>query len=435
MATGQEIYETFMAGDIGPLQAAEDLVMAIAQEFEQEAQDLDDAQKQLLGYWEGDAADMAGIGVDPLKDAHMQSAPMIIEAGGSVRTQQDVYSWGKQNVEPVPPEPKEPSAFSRGAAAILPGVDDPDVAYREGMERTDAANSNNVRVMDQYTNVTGDTSSKLPSDYGIVEDDGASISIGTHTSSAGGGGGVGSPGFGSSGLTPGGGGGSGVGGLPGGGPSFGGGPGGGLPGSGPGGGGPGPAPVPPGGVPGSGPGPGLRPGPIGIAPIGPVTGSPGEDSRRPARGGAGTRPPAGSARAGARMSGGTQSGSGAGAGKASSVLRGGAAAQARLSGGTAGLQAGKDAGAMPGAGAGGAAAAKAAGGIGGRGAGGMGAGGAGGQRGQGAEDGEHKDKYALKEELDDGLQVEFDELGAKTIDEKTGNTVVSPVIGEPGDGK
>lgn len=134
------------------------------------------------------------------------------------------------------------------------------------------------------------------------------------------------------------------------------------------------------------------------------------------------------------MSGGSQSG--AGAGKASSVLRGGAAAQARLSGGTAGLQAGKGAGVMSGGGAGGAAAAKAAGGIGGRaGAGGAGAAGAGGQRGQGAEDGEHKDKYAIKEELDDGLQVEFDELGAKTIDEKTGHTVVSPVIGEPGDGK
>lgn len=431
MPTGQEIYETFMAGKITPLAAAEQLIRKLGDEYRREAGHLEDAQNELLKYWEGDSADAAHKGVFPIIDAHMQSAPMIVEAGDSVQTQSEVYSWGKNSVEPVPPEPKEPSAWARGAAAILPGVDDPDVAYREGMARTDAANSNNVRVMDQYTNVTGDTSSKLPSDYGIVEDDGASISIGTHTSSAGGGPGIGSPGFGSSGLTPGGGG-SGVGGLPGSGPTFGGGPGGpGLPGGSPGGGGPGPGPVPPGGGPGPAPGP--RPGPIGIAPIGPVTGSPGEDSRRPARGGAGTRPPAGSSRAGARMSGGSQSG--AGAGKASSVLRGGAAAQARLSGGTAGLQAGKGAGVMSGGGAGGAAAAKAAGGIGGRGAGGAGAAGAGGQRGQGAEDGEHKDKYAIKEELDDGLQVEFDELGAKTIDEKTGHTVVSPVIGEPGDGK
>ena len=81
------------------------------------------------------------------------------------------------------------------------------------------------------------------------------------------------------------------------------------------------------------------------------------------------------------------------------------------------------------AGAGGAAAARAAGGVGGRaGMGGMA--GAAGQRGQGAEDGEHKDKYALKEEFDVGLQVEYDEHGAKTVDESTGNTVVNPVIGE-----
>lgn len=56
--------------------------------------------------------------------------------------------------------------------------------------------------------------------------------------------------------------------------------------------------------------------------------------------------------------------------------------------------------------------------------------GAAGQRGQGEEDGEHKDKYAVKEEFDTGLQVEYDESGAKTVDERTGATVVSPVIGE-----
>jgi hypothetical protein len=430
--SGQEIYETFLKGDIAPLEAAQQLVIALAKEFDDEAHHLERAQTDMMQYWEGDSSDAAGRGVVPLIQANSESVPMIIEAGGSVQGQSEVYSWGKQNVEPVPAEPKEPSIWAKGAGAILPGVPDPDVAYREGMARHEAANANNVRVMDQYTNVTGDTSSKLPSDYGIVEDDGASISIGTHASSVGPTPGVGTPGVGSAGFTPGGGSGPGIN-VPGGGPSFGGGPGPGIPGGGPSTGGPGPGPVPPGGGPGPGPAPAPRPGPGLIAPIGPVTGSPGDDSRRPARGGA--RGPAGSSRAGARMTGGS-TGTGAGSGKATSVLRGGAAAQARLTGGTAGLQAGKGAGGLPGAGAGGAAAAKAASGIGGRaGAGGMGAAGAGGARGKGEEDGEHKDKYAIKEELDDGLTVEYDELGAKTIDEKTGNTVVSPVIGEPDAGK
>src|SRR5690606_41314527 len=76
----------------------------------------------------------------------------------SVQYQQDVYSWGKNSVRPVPPEPEEPSLFARGVAAILPGVPDPDVAYREGMARHAAANANNVRVMQQYSGATTDNS-------------------------------------------------------------------------------------------------------------------------------------------------------------------------------------------------------------------------------------------------------------------------------------
>ncbi len=43
----------------------------------------------------------------------------------------------------------------------------------------------------------------------------------------------------------------------------------------------------------------------------------------------------------------------------------------------------------------------------------------------------HKDKYYVKEEFGDGVVVEFDEHGAKSVDENTGHTIVPPVIGEP----
>ncbi|MGH3433493.1 MAG: hypothetical protein ACRDQB_11730, partial [Thermocrispum sp.] len=81
------------------------------------------------------------------------------------------------------------------------------------------------------------------------------------------------------------------------------------------------------------------------------------------------------------------------------------------------------------AGGGPGAAGKGAGGMGGRGMGGMmGGGGAG--RGQGDEDKEHKDGYYMKQEMDPGLKVEYDEHGEKLIDETTGLIVVPPVIGE-----
>lgn len=51
-------------------------------------------------------------------------------------------------------------------------------------------------------------------------------------------------------------------------------------------------------------------------------------------------------------------------------------------------------------------------------------------RGRGEDDSEHRNKYALPEQLDDGLHRERDELGERTVDERSGHTVVPPVIGE-----
>src|SRR5690606_2366461 len=116
---------------------------------------------------------------------------------------------------------------------------------------------------------------------------------------------------------------------------------------------------------------------------------------------------------------------------------GAATGLASVGGGAAGgggcFAPGKGSGAVPcggGSGAGGAAAAKAGPGAGmGRGMGGM-MGGAGAGRGQGAEDKEHQDQYYIKQEMDPGLQVEYDEHGEKIVDETTGMTVVPSVIGE-----
>lgn len=445
--TGEKIYEIFMSGDITPLEAARQVIEDLVEKFREEVKELDDSRRQLLTYWEGDSAEAAGRGVEPLIQAHSESAPLIAMANDSVYRQEEGYKWGKRSVEPVPPEPEEPSLFARGVAAIVPGVPDPDVPYRKALAAHNAASENNVRVMEQYRDLTVDNTDLLPKDYGIIEDDGAPIYIGrTETSSSGGSATISTPPLGQPGYT---------GSMPG--------PGIGSVGSGPnlsGGGGsiggPAPSPVPHpatpgpttgiaapvtgpgGGGPGGGGTPGPRPGGPVVAPVGPAGGGQSNDSRRPPRPGA--RPPAGSSRAGARMTtgglgrtAGGASGGAPGAGRTPTILRGGAAATARLTGGTAGLQAGKGAGVLggggPGSGAGGAAAARAAAsGVGARpGMGGVA--GAAGQRGKGAEDSEHKDKYAVKEEFDEGLKVEYDELGAKTIDETTGHTVVNPVIG------
>lgn len=124
---------------------------------------------------------------------------------------------------------------------------------------------------------------------------------------------------------------------------------------------------------------------------------------------------------------------GGGAGAGGAGMAGGAAGG--LGAGAGGLGAGKGSGVgsgfgPTGGGAGaGAGGLKGAGGMGGRGMGGMMGGvGAGGAKGD--DEKEHQDKYFVKQELDPGMHVEYDEFGEKLIDETTGFTVVPPVIGE-----
>lgn len=122
-------------------------------------------------------------------------------------------------------------------------------------------------------------------------------------------------------------------------------------------------------------------------------------------------------------------GAGAGAGAAGGALgAGGFGPGGGASSGVGGLGAGKGMGA--GAAGGGAAGMGKAGAMGRGGMGGM-MGGAGAGRGGGGDDEkEHQDQYFIKQELDPGLHVEYDEFGEKLIDDSTGLTVVPPVIGE-----
>lgn len=121
---------------------------------------------------------------------------------------------------------------------------------------------------------------------------------------------------------------------------------------------------------------------------------------------------------------------GGGAGGAGAAGMAGGAAGG-LGAGSGGLGAGKGSGVGSGFGptGSGAGGLKGAGGMGGRGMGGM-MGGAGAGGAKGDDEKEHQDKYYVKQELDPGMHVEYDEFGEKLIDETTGFTVVPPVIGE-----
>lgn len=418
MATGAEIYRVLQAGDTEPLRVVFDVIEQLYRDFEVEAEELKAANDQMMRYWEGNSADAASKGVAPLIQAHLDSAPLINDAGGSIDSQAQAFSEAKGAVTPVPDEPAEPGFFAKAAGVIAPGtgIAEEYESYRDGMAAHEAANANNVRVMQQYTAATGDTRNKLPADYGVIEDDGAVINVSTHASSAPAGSAVAGPSLGGA-----------AGPTAGGAPVTSGYTGGGLAA------GPTsgvqqptapatgsqtfstPAPRPVGGTPIA---------PVGAPPV--VGGSGGDETRTSQRTTRGTtaRPPASSSRAGARMT----TGSTPRSASAASQIQRGASAAARFSGSNP--LPGKSTGvASPTTSGSTTAAAKSVSGMSRAGtSAGVAPGAAG--RGRGDDDKEHKDKYFVKEELDTGLVTEVDELGEKIVDENTGSTVVQPVIGD-----
>jgi len=419
VASGAEIYQMFQAGQIGPLRYAQQIVNQLYRDFEVEAEELKAANDQMMRYWEGDSADAASKGVAPLIQAHLDSAPLINDAGGSIDSQAQVFSEAKGAVTPVPDEPAEPGFFAKAAGVIAPGtgIAEEYESYRDGMAAHEVANANNVRVMQQYTAATGDTRNKLPADYGVIEDDGAVINVSTHASSAPAGSAVAGPSLG------------GAAGPTAGGTPVTGGYTGGLA-AGPTSGVQQPTAPATGGQVTSAP----VPRPVGGTPIAPVGapivgGGGGDETRSSQRTTRGTtaRPPAGSSRAGARMT----TGSTPKSASAASQIRRGASAAARFSGSTP--LPGKSTGvASPTTSGSTSAAAKSVTGMSRAGtSAGVAPGAAG--RGRGDDDKDHKDKYFVKEELDTGLVTEVDELGEKVVDENTGSTVVQPVIGDDGE--
>lgn len=425
---GKAIYHSFTNSEVRALLIALEEVAALTKDFGKEAESLKAARDEMMNYWEGDTADAAGKGLDPLVDAHADSAPLLDKTVESLTAQITMFSDAKHRVVPVPDVPPAPAPYPSAWEVITNPTSIPKSvaehkSYASGVEAHEVANENNIRVMEQYASGTNSTSSELPRDYGVLEDDGSDMSIsdgkirkghsitnnppeagGTSASSAAGtssfgGGGGGSYGGAPSVHSPGGGG---AGPLQPGGQAGVGGPG---AGGGPGGGG--------GGLPPAG----TRPvgAPIVGGPIGGPVGGGGDNTRKGPFSG-GVRPgtpggrPAGGSSAGSRLAGG-----GAGAPKGGAVAGTGGGPKA---GGGGGLGAGKGAGVGgPGGGAAAAAnAAKAGGGVGGR--GGM-AGMAGGGAGKGKEeDKEHKRADYLQENDPESL------FGT---DEKT----APPVIGDP----
>jgi hypothetical protein len=179
---GTDIYNNFINGSSDTLQAASDAVKQLANGYLTDAYAIRDLQTRMNSAWTGASGDAAYAGANPLAQAFKDSSGPLDITTASMQSQSEVFEQSKSRVVPVPPAPAKPSGWSIGLKAAIPIVGPSmaagDVAsYQEGVAKTNAANENNVRVMDQYSTVTGDTMGKIPMDYKIVPTDNASIGL------------------------------------------------------------------------------------------------------------------------------------------------------------------------------------------------------------------------------------------------------------------
>ena len=179
---GKQIYDNFRQGDTSGLRGVADQVATLSSSYLDRAQGIKALQDRMNQAWTGNAADAANAGAGPLAQAFRQTAEPLDTTKASVDMQAETFEASNHAVVEVPPKPDKPSPWSIGLKSAIPiagpfmAADDVK-SYQDGMKAYNAANERNVRVMDQYSNATTSTQSALPTDYGVLKSDGATISI------------------------------------------------------------------------------------------------------------------------------------------------------------------------------------------------------------------------------------------------------------------
>ena len=179
---GTQIYQNFRNGNTDSLQSAADAVKQLSDGYQDEATAIRDLQARMNAAWTGSSGDAAMAGANPLAQAFIDSAAPLDITTNSMDEQSEVFQTSKAKVVEVPPAPEKPSGWSVGLKAAIPIVG-PSMAagdiqsYEDGVAATNAANENNVRVMQQYSAVTDSTRSSIPMDYKTLPLDGAPVGL------------------------------------------------------------------------------------------------------------------------------------------------------------------------------------------------------------------------------------------------------------------
>ncbi|TNC21183.1 hypothetical protein [Amycolatopsis alkalitolerans] len=179
---GTQIYDNFTAGRPEVLQAIGDSINDLSRGYRDELTAIVALQKRMSQSWTGASGDAAGAGAGPLAVAFGDSSVPLDETTNAMNAQTGSLGTAKSSVVPVPPAPQKPSGWSTVLKAAIPVVG-PSMAvsditsYQDGMDKHNAANETNVRVMQQYSSATNSTQSTIPMSYQPLQSDGTSVSV------------------------------------------------------------------------------------------------------------------------------------------------------------------------------------------------------------------------------------------------------------------
>ncbi|RZQ63989.1 hypothetical protein EWH70_11170 [Amycolatopsis suaedae] len=179
---GQAIYQNFTEGNTSALHTAADQVRTLSDNYRQRLESITGLSDRMMNSWKGDSAAAANAGANPLAQAFADSAGPLDATTMSVTTQATGFDAAGSSVVPVPPAPEKPNPWTTGLKGAIP-IAGPFMAandiqnYQEGMQKHNAANETNVRVMEQYKSISQSTTSALPTNYSVLSSDNSSLTV------------------------------------------------------------------------------------------------------------------------------------------------------------------------------------------------------------------------------------------------------------------
>ncbi len=172
---GREIYHNFRdgTGDDGKgLYQSAYTIGVLADNYTTRQDSIKDLVVQMESAWDGGAGGAARRGAGPLAVEHGLASPEISTARETLTNQVTVFSGAKKAVVEVPPTPEEPDVWSNIMSFGGANRD-----YQTSKAEYDAANEQNVSVMEVYEGETDTNTSSMPTTYGSITPDHSGIGV------------------------------------------------------------------------------------------------------------------------------------------------------------------------------------------------------------------------------------------------------------------